>query len=80
MADDFSEQVHGVVRQLNAWLQAERPNVDQLMPALAVVLGRVIASRAGSDVELTAMVSMAMQALGAAASEHWQGKTPTATH
>ena len=46
----FAAEVHDVVRQLAEWMRTEKPDDTRLMPALAVVLGRVIA-RSASDRE-----------------------------
>jgi hypothetical protein len=68
----FNAQVHAVVCQLSDWMQAEKPEIDRLMPALAVVLGRVIARRAGNLTELYDMLNMAGNTAVSAAHEDWE--------
>jgi hypothetical protein len=79
--DIFSAQVHAVVVQLGEWLQAENPDIDRLMPALAVVLGRVIAHRAANETEIDDMLVLASNATRAAAFEAWvENRPPPASH
>lgn len=44
----FAAEVQNVVRQIGAWMRTEKPDDTRLMPAMAVVLGRVIARSAAS--------------------------------
>jgi hypothetical protein len=67
--DVFTHQVHDVVCLINEWINTTRPNLDQLVPALAVVLGRVIARQAQSEAETADMLSMAGSIASASAIE-----------
>lgn len=79
-SDRFAEQVNAVVVQLNNWLRVVTPDPDRLMPALAVVLGRVMSHRAESEDELHTMLAMATAAMTAAALEDWHARTPPVSH
>jgi hypothetical protein len=72
--DIFAEQVHGIVRQIGEWMRENNPNTDQLMPALAVVLGRLIGRRAQTEGELHDMLKLARDAIKASATESMSDK------
>jgi hypothetical protein len=72
--DLFADQVHDIVCQLDDWMMEKRPRLDQLMPALAVMLGRLIAARATTASDITALVKMAMTAIVSAGEEAMEVK------
>lgn len=78
--DRFSQEVHAVVCQLSDWMKLEAPDIDRLLPALAVVLGRVIAQRAKNKAEIDFMLDMAGHTATSAAEEYWQTLTPKSSH
>lgn len=78
-ADLFTEEVHDIVVELGSWLKAQNLHPDKLMPALAVVLGRVMSHQASNDVELRTMLEMATNTITAAALEDWDSRTRTPT-
>lgn len=69
--EEFAAQVHDVVHQLASWIREQRPDDTRLMPALAVVLGRVIASSASSEEGLERLLEHAHEAMRRAAKGRW---------
>lgn len=74
-AELFAEEVHTVVCQLSNWMKTETLDPDRLMPAMAVVLGRLMSRQASDEIELKTMMEMAINAMTASALEDWQFKT-----
>jgi hypothetical protein len=61
-------------------MKLEAPDIDRLLPALAVVLGRVIAQRAQDEAEIVTMLNMAGNTATSAADEYWQTLTHKLSH
>ena len=70
--EEFSREVHAIMCRLGDWLREEQPDAKRLLPALAVVLGRVSARTAADKVELQRLITLAHSAMTNAAKEYWK--------
>jgi hypothetical protein len=67
----FTREVHSIVRSINEWMNVDHPDPMKLMPALAVVLGRITANSASNLDDVKLLLDKAVNVMRNAALEHW---------
>jgi cobalamin-dependent methionine synthase I len=78
----FSQEVHDVVCDLSDWIKPRSLQRNALMPALAVILGRIIAQSVTTSDDLERFLDQAESVMINAAAEQWEktGHSPWPTH
>jgi hypothetical protein len=69
-----THDVHGIIVSLTKWINDEPPDPFKLLPAMAVILGRVSARTASDKSELRSLLDGAINVMRVAAEEDWKTK------